>query len=144
MRTRVRSPALLSGLRIRSCQSCGAGGRCSSDPVLLWLWCRPAAAARIRPLAWEPPYAASAALKRQKDKKKKKKRKEYNVCLMCLALRKWSRYLHAFPLPLPGHLVHVLRLIFLCDGQLTQQDWSCCNHLPHKRMKRKCGRNPGW
>ena len=25
------------------------------DPVLLWLWCRPAATAPIRPLAWEPP-----------------------------------------------------------------------------------------
>ena len=28
---------------------------------LVWLW--PAAAALIQPLAWEPPYAASAALK---------------------------------------------------------------------------------
>ncbi|WP_348248997.1 hypothetical protein, partial [Salmonella enterica] len=38
--------------------------------VLLWLWCRPAAAAPIRPLAWEPPYAVSEALKRQKKKEK--------------------------------------------------------------------------
>ena len=30
------------------------------DPVLLWLWCRPAAAAPIWPLAWELPYAAGA------------------------------------------------------------------------------------
>ena len=37
------------------------------DPALLWLWCRPAAAAApIRPLAWEPPYAAGVALERQK------------------------------------------------------------------------------
>ena len=43
------------------------------DPALLWLWCRPATTALIRPLAWEPPYAAGAALKRQKQKKKKKK-----------------------------------------------------------------------
>ena len=28
------------------------------DPVLLWLWDRPGAAAPIRPLAWEPPSAA--------------------------------------------------------------------------------------
>ena len=35
----------------------------------LWLWHRLAAAAPIRPLAWEPPYVAGAALKRQKDKK---------------------------------------------------------------------------
>ena len=31
------------------------------EPVLLWLWCRPAATAPIRPLAWEPPYAVGAA-----------------------------------------------------------------------------------
>ena len=37
------------------------------DQVLLWLWCRPAAVAPIRPLVWEPPYAAGAALKRQKS-----------------------------------------------------------------------------
>ena len=30
--------------------SCGGGRRCGSDPVLLWLWCRPAAVAPIRPL----------------------------------------------------------------------------------------------
>ena len=35
-----------------------------NDPALLWLWCRPVATAPIRPLAWEPPYAAGAALKR--------------------------------------------------------------------------------
>ena len=49
--------------------SCGIGHRRSLDPELLWLWCRPAAAAPIRPLAWEPPYAASVALR--KDFKKK-------------------------------------------------------------------------
>ena len=40
------------------------------DPVLLWLWCRLAAAALILPLAWELPYAAGAALKRKKKKRK--------------------------------------------------------------------------
>ena len=40
--------------------------------MCLWLWCRPAAVAPIRPLAWEPPYAVGAALKRQKDKRKRK------------------------------------------------------------------------
>ena len=38
------------------------------DPALLWLWRRPAATAPIRPLAWEPPYAAGATLKRPKKK----------------------------------------------------------------------------
>ena len=41
------------------------------DPALLWLWCRPAATALPRPLAWELPYATSAALKSRKKKKKK-------------------------------------------------------------------------
>ena len=48
--------------------SCGVGHRCSSDLVLLWLWCSPAAIALIGPLAWEPPYAKGATLK---DRRKK-------------------------------------------------------------------------
>ena len=49
----------------------GVGHRGSSDPAWLWLWCRPADTARIWTLAWEPLYAAGAALKRpQKEKKK--------------------------------------------------------------------------
>ena len=50
---------------------CGVGRRCrcSLDPALLWLWCRLAATALIQPLAWEPPYAAGAALKMREKKK---------------------------------------------------------------------------
>ena len=44
--------------------SCGVGCRHSSDTALLWLWRRPAAAAKIQPLAWELPYATGAALKK--------------------------------------------------------------------------------
>ena len=50
--------------------SCGVGHRRSLDPVLLWLWCRPAATAPIRALTWKPPFATGVALKRQKDEKK--------------------------------------------------------------------------
>ena len=53
--------------------SCGVGHRCDLDPVLLWLWHSPAAVALTQPLAWEPPYAMSVALKSKKKKKKKKK-----------------------------------------------------------------------
>ena len=42
--------------------SCSVGCRLGSDPALLWLWRRPAAA--VQPLAWEPPYAVGASLKR--------------------------------------------------------------------------------
>jgi len=48
--------------------SCGVGRRPGSDLALLW--CRLAATALIRPLAWEPPYATSVALKGQKTRKK--------------------------------------------------------------------------
>ena len=61
MRLRVRSLASLSGLRIQHCRE---------------LWCRPAAVALIRPLAWEPPYAAGVALKRQKKTKQNQTLKE--------------------------------------------------------------------
>ena len=44
------------------------------DPVLLWLWRRPAAIPTIRPLAWEPPYPSGVAPKKTKGKKKKKKK----------------------------------------------------------------------
>ena len=44
-RLQVQSLALLSELRSQH----------SSDLVLLWLWCRLAAAALIRPLSWELP-----------------------------------------------------------------------------------------
>ena len=50
--------------------SCCVGRSCGSDPTLPWLWCRLAAAVPFRPLAWEPPYATSAALKKQKPKSK--------------------------------------------------------------------------
>ena len=43
------------------------------DPALLWLWCRPAAVARILPLAWERPHAEGMALKTTNQKKKSQK-----------------------------------------------------------------------
>ena len=52
--------------------SCGVGRRRGLDPALLWLWCRPAATALIRPLAWEPPYAVGAAQEIAKRQKRNK------------------------------------------------------------------------
>ena len=45
--------------------SCGVGPRRGLDVTLMWLWCRLAAAALIRPLAWEIPYIEGTALQRQ-------------------------------------------------------------------------------
>ena len=67
---RTRYLASLSGLRMRHCMSCGVGRKHGSDPALLWLWCRLAAAAPILPLAWQLPYATGAALKKGRGEKK--------------------------------------------------------------------------
>ena len=72
MRLWVPSLALLSRLRIRRCRELWCRSQTGSDPTLLWLWCWLAATAPTRPLAWEPPCAAGAALKRRKTEKKKK------------------------------------------------------------------------
>ena len=66
MRMWVPSLALLSGLRIQHCRKLQYRCRYGSDLVLLWLWCRPPAAALIGSLAQELPYATGVALKRKK------------------------------------------------------------------------------
>ena len=71
VRMQVPSLASHSWLRIwelphAACR--GVGCRCGSDPELLWLWGRPAAAAQIRLLAWEIPYATGVAIKKKKKK----------------------------------------------------------------------------
>ena len=45
--------------------SCGVGHTHSSGSVLLWLWCRLAAAPPIQPLARELPHASRVALKKK-------------------------------------------------------------------------------
>ena len=47
--------------------SCGVGHTYGLDVTLLWLWYRPAATALIRPLAYELPYTAGEALKKQRE-----------------------------------------------------------------------------
>ena len=54
--------------------SCGVGHRCGLDLTLLWPWCKLAATAPIRPIAWELLYAEGAGLKRKKKKLKEKKK----------------------------------------------------------------------
>ena len=53
MRMQVQCLVLLRWLRIWCCHE---------------LWCRPAAAALIQPLAWELPYVRGVTLKKKKDK----------------------------------------------------------------------------
>jgi len=51
------------------------GHRGGSNPELLWLWRRLVATAPIRPLAWEPSYAAGVALEKAKRQKTKQNTK---------------------------------------------------------------------
>ena len=51
--------------------SCGIGHRHGLDLVLLWL--RWVAVAPTGPLAWEPPYATGAALKKKKKKRERER-----------------------------------------------------------------------
>ena len=66
--------------------SYGVGHRCGLDPELLWLWCRLAAVALIRPLAWEPPYAAGVVLKSGEKIKLKSIKPKKELILMELFL----------------------------------------------------------
>ena len=77
MRMQIQSLAVLSGLRIWHCHELQcrlqmwlrSGVAVAVVSIkLLWLWHRLAAAARIRPLAWELPHTEGVALKRKKKK----------------------------------------------------------------------------
>jgi len=96
--------------------SCGVGCRCSSDPALLWLWCRPVATAPIRPLAWEPPYAGGEALEKAKRPKKKKK-----ICFCCkgnlLSVNYSKVFDYSWSLNNMGFELH-------CLGSLTCKLWT--------------------
>ena len=71
MRMQVQSLASFSVLRIRYFHELWVDHRHSSDPALLWLWHRLAAAVLIRFLAWELPYDMGVDLKKKKKKKKR-------------------------------------------------------------------------
>ena len=69
MRLWVQSLASLSGLRIQSCGELWYRSQTRLGSQVAVAVARAAAVALIGPLAWEPPYAAGAALKSQKKKK---------------------------------------------------------------------------
>ena len=78
-RTQVLSLASLSALRIRHCHELCCRSQTWLGSFLLYLWGRPAAAAPVRPLAWELSYAMSVALKRPK-KKKRQETNNHGIC----------------------------------------------------------------
>ena len=51
----------------------------AADTARIPRWRRPAATALIRPLAWEPPYAAGVATEKTKEKKQKQKTPNHSL-----------------------------------------------------------------
>ena len=87
------------------------GHRLGLDLALLWLWHRPEATDPIRPLAWEPPCAVGAALKKdQKDqikqtnkqKTKQNKNKKKITCVFIHLLHFVGRNAYSFSPPYPS------------------------------------------
>ena len=111
MRLRVWSLPLLSGLTIRRCRElwCRSQTRLGSRVAVALAGL--VAIAPIRPLAWEPPYAAGEAqemAKRQKDKKKKQQKKGKNktcVKFSWVPVRDPEKGPSTFYLPIPIDLL---------------------------------------
>ena len=71
--------------------SCGVGGRRGSDPALLWLWCRPAVVAQIRPPSLGTSICCGNSPRNDKKTKKKSAFGEAIPCeLVSLAPRRRS------------------------------------------------------
>ena len=66
VRMQFQSLALLRGLRIQHCDKLRHKFQMHLGSALLWLGCRLAASAPIRPLAQKLPYPIGAAIKRTK------------------------------------------------------------------------------
>ena len=111
--------------------SCGAGHRQGSDLVLPLLWCRPAAAAApIRLLAWELPYAPGLALK----SRKKKSSQEFPS--------QGSDPGHSYGNT--GSLTHYAGLGIECASQHSQDSTNLLSpqwELPKPRTEPDCSRN---
>ena len=119
--------------------SCGVGGRCSSDLVLLWLWYRPAAAVLIRPLAWELPNAAGAAVKRKIEKRNAVSSQVWTGWVGCISTRLQPWYVRTIIIRKPhlrGSRVHTTCSISLGNSRFWASDPSLLRVPPWRRVVR--------
>ena len=63
-------PGLAQWVKIQWCRKLWCRSQMQLRSIVVWLWCRPAAAAPIWPLAQELPYTTGTALKKKKERKK--------------------------------------------------------------------------
>ena len=85
-------PGLARGLKIRHCPDLWCRSQTRLGSLVALLWRRPAAAAPIILLAWEPPYSMGAALEKAKKQKKKNKNKKKKTHLKEAAIEKDIRF----------------------------------------------------
>ena len=134
--------------------SCGVGRRHGLDPALLWLRCRPVATAPIRPLAWNPPYAAEASLEKAKTKTKNKK-KERKKCQVLDHVTHWLGGWALLPATtvVPGTLLHVSlppfltslrRLVGMIKRGDPQSEWPSAQFRGDIRPGRRYLAKVGW
>ena len=93
-------------------------------------WCKPEATAVIQPLAWEPPYAMGAALKKKKKKKDTEERTLHSTWHMWLSKNDYFLY------PL-GFSIHKS---FQPPSSL---EWPLPTICSYRRLY-SCGRNLPW
>ena len=105
IRMQIWSLASLGRLRIWHYYSYSVVHRCSLDPALLWLWLRPTAAAPIRALAQEIPYATGTALK-----KKVLSKRQHIILLLSPQYTEKSLWVETRP-DVFVHLLHLLNNI---------------------------------
>ena len=70
--------------------------------MLMWLWRRLAATVLLRPLTWEPPYAAGAALKKAKQNKTNKQKTLLEGSLLSPPVKTKASEPTLWPCPSPG------------------------------------------
>ena len=99
--------------------SCDGGHRHSLDLVLLWLWCRPATVALIKPLAWEPSHAVGAALKNTKTKPKNKQTKYTYTSMFIVALFTISKIWKQPKCPSTGEWIKKIWYIYMTEYNLA-------------------------
>ena len=134
--------ALLSGLRVWCCISCGVCPRRGSDLAFLWLWQwlwrRLAAAAPIGLLTWELSYAAGAALKRQnKTEQKTPQISKVNLhmekgekrwwIVNNTALRSWNLWRYPYCVEVMNSLISLRVVIFSVSTYIKT---SSCREFP--------------
>ena len=110
-----------------------AVGRHGSDLALLWLWCRQMATALIQPPAWEDPYAASVALKRQN---KQTNKSPPWMMLCCCSIYYWKKSMYKWTQIIQTYIIHscgIHVIVGWIRQEKSQLKFGNCHDKPYVR-----------